>query len=91
MQEENIHSFLNIGLIYKKIIFPFTLILCFRLAFEIIEFFRLGGANQPLAWCIVKISVLNSTIIGLSSERIDGYSVNYEFLIDKIKSASIDK
>ena len=79
---------------FGRIIFPLTLILCVWLIFEIIEFFRLGGGGQPLAWCIVKISVITRSIIGLSSERFDEYtvnSVNYEFLIDKIKTQSLDK
>ena len=59
-----------------KIIFPLTLILCVWLIFEIVEFFRLGGGGQPLALCIVKISVITSTIIGLSSERLEANSVN---------------
>ena len=49
----------NIG----RIIMLLTLLLIFWLLFELIEFFRLGGAGQPLAWCIVKISVITSTII----------------------------
>ena len=77
-----------------KIIFPLTLILCIWLIFEIVEFFRLGGGGQPLALCIVKISVITSTIIGLSSERFDEFSVNpinYEFLLDKVKTKAFDK
>ena len=77
-----------------KIIFPLTLILCIWLIFEIVEFFRLGGGGQPLALCIVKISVITSTIIGLSSERFDEFSVNpinYEFLLDKVKTKALDK
>ena len=45
---------LNIG----RIIVPLTLLLICWLFFELVEFFRLGGATQPLAWCIVKISVI---------------------------------
>lgn len=77
---------------FRRIIFP--LILCVWLIFEIIKFFRLGGGGQPLAWCFVKISVITSSIRGLSSERFDEYiinSVNYEFLIDTIKTQSLDK
>ena len=77
-----------------KIIFPLTLILCIWLIFEIVEFFRLGGEGQPLALCIMKISVITSTIIGLSSERFDEFSVNpinYEFLLDKVKTKALDK
>ena len=49
-----------------RIILPLFIILSVWLLFEIIEFFRLGGASQPLTFCIVKISVITSTIIGLS-------------------------
>ena len=42
--------------------------------FEIIEFLRLGGANQPMAFCIVKISVLSSIINGL---RVNGNGENF--------------
>ena len=79
---------------FGKIIFPLTLILCIWLIFEIVEFFRLGGGGQPLALCIVKISVITSTIIGLSSERFDEFSINlvkYSFLLDKAKLESLDK
>ena len=77
-----------------KIIFPLTLILCIWLIFVIVEFFRLGGGVQPIDLCIVKISVITSTIIGLSSERFDEFSVNpinYEFLLDKVKTKALDK
>ena len=60
-----------------KIVFPLILILSVWLIFEIIEFFRLGVGDQPLAWCIVKISVITSTIIGLSSDRAEDNSVKY--------------
>ena len=76
-----------------KIILPLILILCVWLIFEVIEFFRLGGGSQPLAWCIVKISVITSTIIGLSSENFDENSVNsvnYGYLLDVIKKQSKD-
>ena len=56
----------NIG----RIIMPLTLFLIFWLLFELIEFFRLWGTRQPLAWCIVKISVITSTIIGLSTDSV---------------------
>ena len=72
-----------------KIVFPLTIILSLWLVFEIIEFFRLGGGAQPLAWCIVKISVITSTIIGLSSENVVENSVNNEFLLEKIKTLAI--
>ena len=52
-----------------NILFPLIFILSCWLFFEVIEFFRLGGGQQPLAWTIVKISVLTSTIIGVSSYR----------------------
>ena len=55
---------------FGKLMIPLTIILCIWLVFEVREFFRLGGANQPLAWCIVKISVITSIIIGISSERV---------------------
>ena len=44
--------------------------------FEIIEFLRLGGANQSMAFCIVKISVLSSTIIGLREMEMVKISLN---------------
>ena len=72
-----------------KIGFPLTIILSLWLVFEIIEFFRLGGGAQPLAWCIVKISVITSTIIGLSSENVVENSVNNELLLEKIKTLTI--
>ena len=72
-----------------KIVFPLTIILSLWLVFEIIEFFRLGGGAQPLAWCIVKISVITSTIIGLSSENVVENSVNNELLLEKIKTFAI--
>ena len=72
-----------------KIVFPLTIILSLWLVFEIIEFFRLGGGAQPLAWCIVKISVITSTIIGLSSENVVENSVNNELLLEKIKTLTI--
>ena len=74
---------------FGKIVFPLTIILSLWLVFEIIEFFRLGGGAQPLAWCIVKISVITSTIIGLSSENIGENSVNNELLLEKIKTLTI--
>ena len=77
---------LNIG----RILFPLTLLLICWLFFELIEFFRLGGAAQPLACTIVKISVITSTIIGLSTERVYVQSPAIENLIEKLKSLSID-
>ena len=76
----------NIG----RIIMPLTLLLIFWLLFELIEFFRLGGAGQPLAWCIVKISVITSTIIGLSTDRVYINASNIDNLIEQIKALSID-
>ena len=76
-----------------KIIFPLIIILSVWLIFEIVEFFRLGGGGQPLALCIVKISVITSTIIGLSSERLetnDVNSVNFVNLLDTIQRKSLD-
>ena len=73
-----------------KIIFPLSLLLICWLFFEIIEFFRLGGAGQPLAWCIVKISVISSTIIGLSVKTINGNEIMIENLIENLKALSID-
>lgn len=78
---------LNLG----RIIFPLTLLLICWLFFELVEFFRLGGAGQPLAWCIVKISVITSTIIGLSTERVYINPENLENLIENLKSLSLDK
>ena len=78
---------LNIG----RIIVPLTLLLVCWLLFELIEFFRLGGAGQPLVLCIVKISVITSTIIGLSTDRVYINLGNIENLIENIKSLSLDK
>ena len=76
---------------FAKIMIPLTIILCIWLAFEVREFFRLGGANQPLAWCIVKISVITSTIIGISSERVTQNPINFEFLLEKFQSLGMDE
>lgn len=76
----------NIG----RIIIPLTLLLICWLLFELVEFFRLGGAGQPLAWCIVKISVITSTIIGLSTDRVYINSANIDSLIENLKALSID-
>ncbi len=70
----------------KRIMIPLTLILSAWLFFEIIEFLRLGGANQPIAFCIVKISVLSSTIIGLSTHGNDENFVKIEKLIEGLKA-----
>ena len=75
----------NIG----RIIMPLTLLLIFWLLFELIEFFRLGGAGQPPAICIVKISVITITIIGLSTERLYINASNIGNLIDQLKVLSI--
>ena len=75
---------------FDKILIPLTIILCIWLAFEVIEFFRLGGANQPLAWCIVKISVITSTIIGISSERVSNPN-SVEFLLENFKVLELKK
>ena len=72
-----------------RIILPLFIILSVWLLFEIIEFFRLGGASQPLAFCIVKISVITSTIIGLSCRTNEENSVNYELILEKVKSLSL--
>ena len=74
-----------------RIILPLFIILSVWLLFEIIEFFRLGGASQPLAFCIVKISVITSTIIGLSCGTNEENSVNYELILEKVKSLSLGK
>ena len=76
----------NIG----RIIIPLALLLICWLLFELVEFFRLGGAGQPLAWCIVKISVITSTIIGLSTDRVYINSANIDSLIENLKCLSID-
>ena len=65
---------------------PLTLILSAWLFFEIVEFLRLGGANQPIAFFIVKISVLSSTIIGLSANANDENIVNLEMIYEKLKA-----
>lgn len=69
---------------FEKIILPLTFVLIIWLFFEIVEFFRLGGASQPLAWCIVKISVITSTTIGLASGLNENNSINLEQLLYKI-------
>ena len=71
-----------------RIILPLTLV--FWLFFELVEFFRLGGAGQPLAWCIVKISVITSTIIGLSTEKAYINSINAKDLIESFKTLQIN-
>ena len=77
--------------LFERIIFPFVLILSCWLFFEAIEFFRLGGGQQPLAWTIVKISVLTSTIIGLSSYNGEEKAVILDNILEKIKILSIDE
>ena len=77
--------------VFGKILFPFVLILSCWLFFELIEFFRLGGGQQPLAWTIVKISVLTSTIIGVSSYNGEEKAVILDNLMEKIKILSIDE
>lgn len=73
---------------FKRILIPLTLILCAWLFSEVIEFMRLGGANQPMAFCIVKISVLSSTIIGLTTNANDDNVVKFEKLYEKFKALS---
>ena len=78
---------------FERIILPLILVLIIWLFFEIIEFFRLGGEGQPLAWCIVKISIISSTIIGLSSGGNGGNgdnNSNLELLLDGLKALSIN-
>ena len=75
---------------FEKIILPLTFVLIVWLFFEIIDFFRLGGASQPLAWCIVKISVITSTTIGLASGLNENNSVNLEQLLYKIKTLPME-
>ena len=59
--------------------------------FEIIEFLRFGGANQPMAFCIVKISVLSSTIIGLRANGNGENFVKYDILLEKLKQLPKDR
>lgn len=73
-----------------KLMFPLIIILCIWLAFEVLEFFRLGGAREPLAWCIVKISVITSTIIGLSSDNNFQIQENADSLLEKIQTLYLD-
>ena len=75
----------------KRIMIPLTLILSAWLFFEIIEFLRLGGANQPIAFCIVKISVLSSTIIGLITHGNEENFVKIEKLIEGLKALPKDR
>ena len=70
---------------FKRIMIPLTLILSTWLFFEIIEFLRLGGANQPIDFYIVKISVLSSAISGLSTNGNDENFVKFERLIERLK------
>ena len=76
---------------FQRIMIPLTLILSAWLFFEIIEFLRLGGANQPMAFCIVKISVLSSTIIGLRANGNGENFVNYDILLEKLKQLPKDR
>ena len=71
-----------------KILLPLIFILSCWLFFEVIEFFRLGGGQQPLAWTIVKISVLTSTIIGVSSYRGEEKVVILDNVLDALKMNS---
>ena len=66
----------------ERIIIPLLIILIIWLLFEVIEFFRLGGGSQPFSWCIVKISVISSTVIGLSVGETDNDSINLEAIIE---------
>ena len=75
----------------KRIMIPLTLILSAWLFFEIIEFLRPGGANQPMAFCIVKISVLSSTIIGLSTHGNEENFVKFDKLLERLKALPKDK
>ena len=75
---------------FRRILIPLTLVLSAWLFFEIIEFLRLDGANQPIAFCIVKISVLSSTIIGLSTNANNENFVNLERLVERLKSLPTD-
>ena len=70
---------------FGKILFPLILILSCWLFFEVIEFFTLGGGQQLLAWTIVKISVLTSTIIGVSSFNIEEKTVILDNVLEAIK------
>ena len=74
---------------FGKILFPLILILSCWLFFEVIEFFRLGGGQQPLAWTIVKISVLTSTIIGVSSYNFEEKAVIIDNVLEAIKIQQI--
>ena len=76
---------------FQRIMIPLTLILSAWLFFEIIEFLRLGGANQPMAFCIVKISVLSSTIIGLRANGNGENFVKYDILLEKLKQLPKDR
>ena len=74
---------------FGKILFPLILILSCWLLFEVIEFFRLGGGQQPLAWTIVKISVITSTIIGVSSYNFEEKAVIIDNVLEAIKIQQI--
>ena len=76
---------------FQRIMIPLTLILSAWLFFENIEFLRLGGANQPMAFCIVKISVLSSTIIGLRANGNGENFVKYDILLEKLKQLPKDR
>ena len=71
---------------FKRIMIPLTIILSAWLCFEIIEFLRLGGASQPMVFCIVKISVISSTIIGISVNSNEKNIVNFEKLFERLKA-----
>ena len=74
---------------FGKILFPLILILSCWLFFDVIEFFKLGGGQQPLAWTTVKISVLTSTIIGVSSFNIEEKTVILDNVLEAIKINAI--
>ena len=76
---------------FQRIMIPLTLILSAWLFIQIIEFLRLGGANQPMAFCIVKISVLSSTIIGLRANGNGENFVKYDILLEKLKQLPKDR
>ena len=74
---------------FTKILFPLILILSCWLFFEVIEFFKLEDGQQPLAWTIVKISILANIIIGFTSYNIEEKAVIIDNTLQAIKAQQI--
>ncbi len=55
------------------------------LFFEITEFLNLARTNHPLVFCIIKISVITSNIIGHTTSVNDEAREKLEILFEKFK------